>query len=182
MGYPAIDQPAPTIEVSEWISGTPEKENGFSGKNVILEFWSTHCGPCIAAIPHLNELVATYGSKDTLFVSLTREEPHTIERFLEKRPIKGGSCHRSRGCNVQCLWHTKYPSYLSHRLTRSTSLARSSNFFYRRIVRGVSPDKQRTRSSRTNHLFKNRAGGHSRHPVFPKDRSKCFRSQRGQFE
>ena len=89
MGYPAIDQPAPTIEVSEWISGTPEKENGFSGKNVILEFWGTHCGPCIAAIPHLNELVATYGSKDTLFVSLTREEPHTIERFLEKKADKG---------------------------------------------------------------------------------------------
>lgn len=90
MGYPAIDQPAPAIEVSEWISGKPEEENGFSGKNVILEFWGTHCGPCIAAIPHLNELVATYGNKDTLFVSLTREEPHTIERFLEKRPIKGG--------------------------------------------------------------------------------------------
>ena len=91
MGYPAIDQPAPAIEVSEWISGKPEEENGFSGKNVILEFWGTHCGPCIAAIPHLNELVATYGSKDTLFVSLTREEPHIIERFLKKRPIKGGS-------------------------------------------------------------------------------------------
>ena len=90
MGYPPIDQPAPAIEVSEWISGTPEKENGFSGKNVILEFWGTHCGPCIAAIPHLNELVATYGNKDTLFVSVTREEPHIIERFLEKRPIKGG--------------------------------------------------------------------------------------------
>ena len=90
MGYPAIDQPAPAIEVSEWISGKPEEENGFSGKNVILEFWGTHCGPCIAAIPHLNELVATYGSRDTLFVSLTHEEPHIIERFLEKRPIKGG--------------------------------------------------------------------------------------------
>ena len=90
MGYPAIDQPAPAIEVTEWISGKPEKENGFSGKNVILEFWGTHCGPCIAAIPHLNELVATYGSRDTLFVSLTHEEPHIIERFLEKRPIKGG--------------------------------------------------------------------------------------------
>ena len=90
MSYPAIDQPAPAIEISEWISSKPEEENGFSGKNVILEFWDTHCGPCIAAIPHLNELVATYGSKDTLFVSFTREEPHTIERFLEKRPIKGG--------------------------------------------------------------------------------------------
>ena len=111
MGYPAIDQPAPAIEVSEWISGTPEKENGFSGKNVILEFWGTHCGPCIAAIPHLNELVATYGNKDTLFVSLTREEPHIIERFLEKRPIKGGVATDREGAmfdayGIQSIPHT----------------------------------------------------------------------------
>ena len=111
MGYPAIGQPAPAIEVSEWISGNPEKENGFSGKNVILEFWGTHCGPCIAAIPHLNELVATYGSKDTLFVSLTREEPHIIERFLEKRPIKGGVATDREGATfnaygIQSIPHT----------------------------------------------------------------------------
>ena len=111
MGYPAIDQPAPEIKVSEWISGAPEKENGFSGKNVILEFWGTHCGPCIAAIPHLNELVATYGSKDTLFVSLTREEPHIIDRFLEKRPIKGGVAADREGATfnaygIQSIPHT----------------------------------------------------------------------------
>ena len=111
MGYPAIDQPAPAIEVSEWISGKPEKENGFSGKNVILEFWGTHCGPCIAAIPHLNELVATYGGKDTLFVSLTCEEPHTIERFLKKRPIKGGVATDRAGATfnaygIQSIPHT----------------------------------------------------------------------------
>ncbi len=111
MGYPAIDQPAPAIEVSEWISGKPQGENGFSGKNVILEFWGTHCGPCIAAIPHLNELVATYGSKDTLFVSLTREEPHIIERFLEKRPIKGGVATDREGAmfdayGIQSIPHT----------------------------------------------------------------------------
>lgn len=89
MGFPAIGQPAPTIEVSEWISGKPEEENGFSGKNVILEFWGTHCGPCIAAIPHLNELIDTYGSENTLFISLTHEESSTVERFLKKRSIKG---------------------------------------------------------------------------------------------
>lgn len=26
------------------------------GKAVVLEFWATWCGPCIEAIPHLNEL------------------------------------------------------------------------------------------------------------------------------
>ncbi|MBT7990587.1 MAG: TlpA family protein disulfide reductase [Anaerolineae bacterium] len=89
MDTPVVDQPAPAIEISEWICGKPEKDNGFSGKNVVLEFWGTHCGPCITAIQHLNELVDTYGSESTLFVSLTHEESGIVERFLQKRPIKG---------------------------------------------------------------------------------------------
>ena len=89
MSLPAVGQPAPPIEVGEWIAGRPEGEDAFAGRNVILEFWGTHCGPCISAIPHLNELASTYGGPDTLFVSLSPEDSRTIERFLEKRPIKG---------------------------------------------------------------------------------------------
>ena len=89
MSHPAVGQPAPPIEVGEWVSGRPEAEDVFAGRNVILEFWGTHCGPCISAIPHLNELASTYGGAETLFVSLSPEDARTIERFLEKRPIKG---------------------------------------------------------------------------------------------
>ena len=89
MSHPAVGQPAPPIDVAEWISGRPEGEEVLAGKNVILEFWGTHCGPCISAIPHLNELASTYGGPETLFVSLSPEDSRAIERFLEKRPIKG---------------------------------------------------------------------------------------------
>ena len=89
MSHPAVGQPAPPIDVAEWISGRPEGEEVLAGKNVILEFWGTHCGPCISAIPHLNELATTFGGPETLFVSLSPEDARTIERFLQKRPIKG---------------------------------------------------------------------------------------------
>ena len=89
MSIPAVGQPAPPIEVGEWVSGRPEGEDAFAGRNVILEFWGTHCGPCIGAIPHLNELASTYGGPGTLFVSLSPEDAATIERFLKKRPIVG---------------------------------------------------------------------------------------------
>ena len=89
MSLPAVGQQAPPIEVGEWIAGKPEGEDAFAGRNVILEFWGTHCGPCISAIPHLNELASTYGGPETLFVSLSPEDSPTIERFLVKRPIKG---------------------------------------------------------------------------------------------
>ena len=89
MSMPAVGQPAPPIEVGEWISGRPEGEDVFAGRNVILEFWGTHCGPCIGAIPHLNELASTYGGPETMFLSLSPEDSRTIERFVEKRPIEG---------------------------------------------------------------------------------------------
>lgn len=88
MGVLKIGGPAPEIEVSEWITGRPD-DAGMAGKNVVLEFWGTHCGPCASAIPHLNELVDKHGSDKTLFLSLSQDTPDAVGRFLQKRPIKG---------------------------------------------------------------------------------------------
>lgn len=88
MGVPEIGGPAPEIAVGEWITGRPDVD-GMIGKNVVLEFWGTHCGPCASAIPHLNELVDKYGSDKTLFLSLSQDTPDAVGRFLQKRPIKG---------------------------------------------------------------------------------------------
>lgn len=88
MGLRDIGGSAPEIEVGEWVTGRPD-DAGTAGKNVVLEFWGTHCGPCASAIPHLNELVDKYGSDKTLFLSLSQDTPDVVVRFLQKRPIKG---------------------------------------------------------------------------------------------
>jgi uncharacterized protein (TIGR03435 family) len=56
-------------------------------KVVVLEFWATWCGPCIVAIPELNELAEQFKDKPVQFVSITDEKRAHVEKFLEQRPI-----------------------------------------------------------------------------------------------
>jgi thiol-disulfide isomerase/thioredoxin len=59
-----IGDPAPPLQVREWIKGTPvpifEK-----GRVYVLEFWATWCRPCIAAMAELSVLAREYKDKVT---------------------------------------------------------------------------------------------------------------------
>jgi thiol-disulfide isomerase/thioredoxin len=57
------------------------------GKVVVLEFWATWCGPCIAAIPHLNELADRFKDKPVQFIAITAEDEQVAGPFLKKKPI-----------------------------------------------------------------------------------------------
>ena len=62
--YANIGDPAPGIQYSKWIKGTPVKE--FKKDHLyVMEFWATWCGPCKAAMPELSELAKKYKGKAT---------------------------------------------------------------------------------------------------------------------
>ncbi len=59
------------------------------GKVIVLEFWATWCGPCVAAIPHMNELTEKFKDKAVQFIAITGEDETTVQKFLKKKPISG---------------------------------------------------------------------------------------------
>ena len=38
------------------------------GKVVVVDFWATWCGPCVAEMPHMKQLYAEYHDKGVEFI------------------------------------------------------------------------------------------------------------------
>ena len=63
-----------------------------SGKVVVLDFWATWCGPCVKAIPHMNDIQNHYGS-DVVCLGISDENNFEAEmrrRNLHERDFDYG--------------------------------------------------------------------------------------------
>ncbi len=79
----ALGEKAPEIHITDWIANVPEDKN-LSNKYIVLDFWATWCGPCIEAVPHMNELQEQFDRADLYFISLTDEPVSKVERTLKR--------------------------------------------------------------------------------------------------
>jgi len=62
-------KPMPALTVTDWVNGQVKPEDT-KGKVVIVDFYATWCGPCMAAIPHNNELLKKYKEKGLVIVGV----------------------------------------------------------------------------------------------------------------
>jgi thiol-disulfide isomerase/thioredoxin len=68
--------------------GAPVHLSGLRGRVVVLNFWATWCGPCLAEIPVLNDLGQRYGSQvEVIGVSLDEDGWTAIDTFRTDHPM-----------------------------------------------------------------------------------------------
>lgn len=78
-----IGDAAPTLQVGKWLQGEPVK--GFQKDSVyVVEFWATWCGPCIASMPHLDELAQKFQKQGLVVVALTTEDEANSSEAVEE--------------------------------------------------------------------------------------------------
>lgn len=85
-----VGQPPPAIAIEKLLQapdGAIATWPALKGKCIVLEFWATWCGPCVAAIPHLNELATHFKDKPIVFISVTNEPEAKIVSFLQRRSM-----------------------------------------------------------------------------------------------
>ncbi len=66
----------------------PISNTNLKGKITIINFWSTHCPPCIAEMPGLDEIYNKYGTKKINYIAIGWENKTKIQKFLKKHPWK----------------------------------------------------------------------------------------------
>lgn len=70
-------------------SGAPAPRPELRDKVLVIEFWDTRCGPCVASIPIWNKLNQRYMDKPVVFLAVSREDAPTIAAFVKKKPMGG---------------------------------------------------------------------------------------------
>ena len=80
---------APDFVVSD-DKGSPVKLSAYRGKVVVLDFWSTWCGPCQESLPGTNAIAAKYASKNVVVLGVNVwDTKDAFHRWLPKHKALG---------------------------------------------------------------------------------------------
>jgi len=82
-----IDKSLPSGDLN-MLDGSTKSFADYKGKILVINFWYINCGPCIAEMPYLNDLVDKYDNEDIEFLALSFDSKTDIKNFLQRTEFK----------------------------------------------------------------------------------------------
>ncbi len=91
------------LEFTEAITDKTISMKDLKGKVVVVDFWATWCGPCIAEMPNMKKLYAEYKDKGVEFIGVSLDQPKEqggldkLKEFVAKNEIAWPQYYQGKG-------------------------------------------------------------------------------------
>lgn len=74
------------------LDGSTFKLSEYAGRVVVLDFWATWCGPCVASLPEYLEAMGEFAATDAVFLGVnSTETPEVVRAFRDRKGLVGFS-------------------------------------------------------------------------------------------
>lgn len=98
------------LEFTDAVSGASVSLKNLAGKVVVIDFWATWCGPCVAELPEMKALYARYHNRGVDFVGVSLDKPKelggldSLKKLIREQQIDWPQYYQGDG------WDSKFSS------------------------------------------------------------------------
>ena len=89
-------QSAPDFTLSD-LQGQSVSLSDFKGQTVFLDFWASWCGPCIGAVPYLEEIKQRTRDQKVVFLNISLDPADEWHQAVEEHGLTGVHVHSPGG-------------------------------------------------------------------------------------
>ena len=95
------------LEFTEAIRGKNVSIKSLKGKVVVIDFWATWCGPCVAEMPKMKTLYSKYRGQGVEFIGVSLDETKEeggldkLKKFVEEQEIAWPQYYQGKGWNSE---------------------------------------------------------------------------------
>jgi len=91
------------LEFTDAVKGSEVSMKTLKGKVVVVDFWATWCGPCVAEMPNMKKLYAEYKDKGVEFIGVSLDQPKeaggldALKKFVAEHEITWPQYYQGKG-------------------------------------------------------------------------------------